>query len=64
MKHCIKINDVIVICAIKNLKKGFYHTNDRIEKVLKNYFDNYAAETGKKKNFFNPSSDFIIINLL
>lgn len=53
-----KINDVRVICAIKQSKEGVYHTNDRIEKVLKKYFDNYAAETGKKNNFFNPSSDF------
>jgi exodeoxyribonuclease V alpha subunit len=53
-----KINDVRVICAIKQSKEGVYHTNERIEKVLKNYFDTFAAETGLKNTYFNPSSDF------
>lgn len=53
-----KINDVRFICAIKQSKEGVYNTNQRIEKVLKNYFDTFAAETGLKNTFFNPSSDF------
>jgi exodeoxyribonuclease V alpha subunit len=53
-----KINDVRVICAVKQSKEGVYHTNERIEKVLKNYFDASALKEGKINTLFKPSSDF------
>jgi exodeoxyribonuclease V alpha subunit len=52
------INDVRVICAIKQSKEGVYHTNERVEKVLKNHFDTLAAKSNLKNTVFNPSSDF------
>ena len=52
------INDVRVICAIKQSKEGVYNTNERIEKVLKNHFDSLAAASNLKNTIFNPSNDF------
>ena len=49
------INDVRVICAIKQSKEGVYHTNERIEKALKNYFDTLSKFNN---TIFNPSTDF------
>jgi exodeoxyribonuclease V alpha subunit len=53
-----KINDIRVICAVKQSKEGVYHTNERIEKVLKKYFDDFAIESGTINTQFKPSSDF------
>lgn len=52
------INNVRVICAIKQSKEGVYHTNERIEKALKNHFDALAAKSNFKNTIFNPSADF------
>jgi exodeoxyribonuclease V alpha subunit len=53
-----KINDIRVICAVKQSKEGVFHTNERIEKVLKKYFDDFAIESGTINAQFKPSSDF------
>jgi exodeoxyribonuclease V alpha subunit len=53
-----KVNEIRVLCAVKESKEGFYHTNERIEKTLKKYFDALALEEGKENTVFKPSSDF------
>lgn len=53
-----KLNKVRVLCAVKQSKEGVYHNNERIEKYLKNHFDDLARKENGENNKFNPSNDF------
>ena len=54
----IKLNQVRVLCAVKQSKEGVYHTNERIEKFLEKHFNDLAKSKGEKNTRFKPSSDF------
>jgi exodeoxyribonuclease V alpha subunit len=54
VKAIQKLNNVRVLCAVKQSKQGVYHTNERIEKILEKH---YAKKVANSK-LFKPSSDY------
>jgi len=58
LKALTLLNNIKVICAIKETAEGVYATNTRIEKLLKNHYDSVSKNNNTYNTIFNPSSDY------